>query len=197
MDALADKVIIVTGGSSGIGRATALARDRHGNLRCRLVFRCQFAEASTQSLLRRVRNRNHARRLALAPPCECHPNARPVLVTPRDFHEQAPDQRVPCTCDAARRCFSPLESSPGTSPRYAINAGAEANRRKSCNSARINIAVNVSMPRKQRSHPTGSRYGLVSAISPAGHPTPAIAPRCDRWLPDSRQRPSALRRVST
>ena len=58
-----------------------------------------------------------------------------------------------------RRCFSPLESSPGTNPRYAINAGADANRRKSCNSASTNIAVNVSMPRKQRSHPTGSRYG--------------------------------------
>ena len=64
-----------------------------------------------------------------------------------------------------RRCFSPLESSPGTSPRYAINAGAVAKRRKSCNSARISIAVSVSMPRKQRNHPTGSRYGSRSAIS--------------------------------
>ena len=64
--------------------AHELARNRHVNLRCRLMFRCQFAAVSTQSLLRLVRNRNHAHRLALAPPCECHPKARPVLAMPRD-----------------------------------------------------------------------------------------------------------------
>lgn len=64
-----------------------------------------------------------------------------------------------------RRCYSPLESSPGTKPRKAINARAEPKRRKSCNSARISIAVSGSMPRKQRSHPTGSRYGACSASS--------------------------------
>ncbi len=51
-----------------------------------------------------------------------------------------------------RRCFSPLESSPGTRPRYAINARGDGNRRKSCSSARISIAVRVSIPRKHRNH---------------------------------------------
>ena len=39
----------------------------------------------------------------------------------------------------------------------AINARGDWNRRKSCNSARIGIAVSVSMPRKHRNQPTGSR----------------------------------------
>lgn len=59
--------------------------------------------------------------------------------------------------------------SPGTSPRYAIKAGAEANRRKSCSSARINIAVNVSMPSRIRlrggEHATGSRVGSIGRAS--------------------------------
>ncbi len=97
-----------------------------------------------------------------------------------------------------RRCFSPLESSPGTSPRYAINAGADANRRKSCNSARISIAVNVSMPRKQRNHPTGSRYGSrLGDLRQPGIQLHAAAPRCDRSPTDSRRRRRARRRAST
>src|SRR5918995_1328175 len=81
--------------------AGQLARDRHGDFRRRLVFGRQFAEASTQSLLCLVRNRNDARWLSFAPARERHPDARPVLVMPRDFHEQAANQRVAGAGDAA------------------------------------------------------------------------------------------------
>jgi len=49
--------------------------------------------------------------------------------------------------------------------RVAINARGDENRRKSCSSARMSIADNVSMPRKHRNQPTGSRYGSRAAIS--------------------------------
>src|SRR5262245_53369128 len=41
----------------GPHEAGEFARDRHGDLGGRLVFRCQFAEAATQPLLRLIRNR--------------------------------------------------------------------------------------------------------------------------------------------
>src|SRR2546422_10241165 len=85
--------------------ARELARNRHGDLRCRLVFRRQFAEASTQSLLRLIGNRNHARRLSFAPTCERHADTRPVLVMPRDFYQQPPYQRVTGARDAAPPMF--------------------------------------------------------------------------------------------
>ena len=66
-----------------------------------LCSAANFPEASTQSLLCPIGNRNHTRRLALAPARECTPDARPVLVIPRDFHQQSSDQGVTGAGDAA------------------------------------------------------------------------------------------------
>ena len=172
-------------------------RDRDGDLRGRFMFGRHCSEPPTQPLLRLVRNRNDAPWLSGAPPPQCDADTRTMLIVPRRFDQQPSDQRVPVRVMRPRRCFSPLESSPGTSPRYAINAGADANRRTSCSSARINIAVNVSMPRKHRNQPTGSRYGAVSAIVARCASIRSAATRCDRSPTDSRRprhaRPRAAR----
>ena len=68
-------------------RACELACDRHRNLGRRLVLFRQASEATTQSLLRLVRNRNHTTWLALAPSRECHPDPRPVLIVPCGFDQ--------------------------------------------------------------------------------------------------------------
>src|SRR5712671_1021681 len=50
--------------------AGQLARDGDRDLGCGLVLFRQASEATTQSLLRLVRNRNHPAGLSLAPSCE-------------------------------------------------------------------------------------------------------------------------------
>ena len=130
-----------------------------------ITDRRQGAKAATQALLRLVGHRDRPARLAVAATGQGVANARRVLIMPGRFHQDAPHQRVAGARDGPRRCFSPLECSPGTSPTYAINARAEPNRRKSCSSPSSSIAARVSMPRKQRSQPTGSRYGSSCAIS--------------------------------
>ena len=57
-------------------------------------------------------------RLALAPPRQRDADARSMLVVPAGLHQQrGGPARCPCWLMRPRRCFSPLESSPGTSPR--------------------------------------------------------------------------------
>jgi hypothetical protein len=87
--------------------AGQLARDRHRDLRRWLVFCRQFAEAPTQSLLRLIRNRNHAARLAFASPREGDADARPVLIVPGGFHQQPTHQRVAGSRDAAAPVLLP------------------------------------------------------------------------------------------
>src|SRR2546430_975390 len=85
----------------GPQKTRELARDRDGDLRCRLMFGRQLPEAPTQTLLRLVGDRNHTPRLPLAPPRQGDADARPMLIMPGCFHQQPSDQRVPCPSDAA------------------------------------------------------------------------------------------------
>ena len=85
----------------GPEKSRELPGDRDGNLRGRLVFQRQLVEPPTQPLLRLIRYRKHPPRLSFAPAGERDADARPVLVVPRNFHEQAPDQRVSGAGDAA------------------------------------------------------------------------------------------------
>jgi hypothetical protein len=62
-----------------------------------------------------------------------------------------------------RRVRSELEYSLGTSPTYAIRARGDVNRSMPFSSAITVSAVTVSMPRKHRSHPTGSRNASPAA----------------------------------
>jgi len=80
----------------GPQKTRELARDRDRDLRRGFMFRRQFAEASTQPLLRLVRNRNHAVRLSVASSGEGDSDAWPMLIVPRRFHQQP----VTCRCNA-------------------------------------------------------------------------------------------------
>ena len=91
----------------GPQKTRELARDRDGNLRCRLMFGRQLPEAPTQTLLRLVGDRNHSPRLPLAPSGQCQAVSTSTRRT----------RALPVRVMRPRRCFSPLESSPGTSPR--------------------------------------------------------------------------------
>ena len=84
-----------------------LARNRDRNLRGRLMFGHQLPEATAQTLLRFVRDRNHAAWLPLAPPRQRDPDARPMLIMPGRFDQQPPDQRVPRPRDAAAPMLLP------------------------------------------------------------------------------------------
>jgi hypothetical protein len=104
---------------------------------------------------------------------------------PGRFHQQRRTSAFPVRVMRPRRCFSPLESSPGTSPRYAINAGAEANRRSHAtrrgstwpSTYRCHRNSATIRPARDTVHPRQSPR--------AGHPTPTTAPRCDRSPTDS------------
>src|SRR5574340_850936 len=85
--------------------ARQLARNRDGDLRRGLVLFRQAPEASTQSLLRLVRDRDHTTGLSLPPPCEGDANAWPVLIMPRGLHQQPADQRVAGPGDASASMF--------------------------------------------------------------------------------------------
>src|SRR5438046_6344213 len=86
-------------------KAGQLARNRHRDLRRRLVLFPQTTKATTQALLRLVRNRNHAGRLSFASPRERHPDMRPVLVVPRGFNEHSAHQRIPGARDPTAPMF--------------------------------------------------------------------------------------------
>ena len=62
--------------------ARQLARDRHRDLRRGLVLVREPSDPTTPSLLRLVRNRNHAAWLSFASTREGDPDARPVLIVP-------------------------------------------------------------------------------------------------------------------
>src|SRR6516162_5709146 len=81
-------------------KARQLARDGHRRLRRRLVVFHQASEPATQSLLCPVRNRDHAARLPFAAARERWPDPCPMLVVPRSFHQQSPNQRIPGAGDA-------------------------------------------------------------------------------------------------
>src|SRR5205809_8100500 len=93
-----------------------LARDRDGDLRCRLMFRRQLPEAPTQTLLRLVADRNHTPGLPLAPPRQSDADARAMLIMPGGFHQQPPHQRVPCAGDAATSMLFPAGVLAGHQP---------------------------------------------------------------------------------
>jgi hypothetical protein len=80
--------------------ACQFSRNRHGDLRRGLVLFRQAPEATTQSLLRFVGDRNHTARLSLPPPSEGNADTGPVLIVPRRFHEQPADQRISSPGDA-------------------------------------------------------------------------------------------------
>ena len=101
----------------GPQKARQFARDRDGDLGCRFVFRRQRPKASTQALLRSVRDRDDARGLSFAPSRQGDPDAWTMLIVPGRFHQQAPAERVARARDGATPMLSPVESSPGTNPR--------------------------------------------------------------------------------
>jgi len=82
-----------------------LARYRDGDLPWGFVRSRQFSKAPTQSLLRSVRDRNHAWRLSLPSASERASDAGSVLVVPGDLDEQAAHQGVARTGDAASSMF--------------------------------------------------------------------------------------------
>ena len=74
-------------------------------------------------------------------------------------------------------------------PENAINARADPKRRKSCSSARISIAVNISIPRKQRNHTYRRLHTALSRRrSPPSRTSNSLSdvPPCDRSPADNR-----------
>ena len=92
-----------------------------------------------------------------------------------------------------RRCFSPLESSPGTRPEIGHQrraaretVGSRATRPGSASPSTCRCRGSTAAT------PTGSRYGSVSAISrQLRHRAPQPRLRCDRSPADSPRRPRA------
>ena len=89
----------------GPQKTRELACDGHRNLGRGFVLFRQPSESTAQSLLGLVRDRNHPGRLVLPSFRERHADVCAVLIVPRRFHQQPPDQRVARARDTATSMF--------------------------------------------------------------------------------------------
>jgi len=80
--------------------ARQLARNGDRDFGGGLVLLRQASEASTQALLRLVRDRDDPARLIFPSSRQAHAYAGAMLIVPGRFHEQPTDQRVPGPGDA-------------------------------------------------------------------------------------------------
>jgi hypothetical protein len=135
-----------------LAKPRQLARDRHRDLGRGLVVFGQAPESRTQALSRLVRDRNHMAWLSFPPTRERQTDSQPMLIMPGGFYQELADQHVggardtPATLMFAGRIFTRHQADIGH------HARAVAKPQKSCSSAKISIAVTVSMPRKHRNN---------------------------------------------
>jgi len=142
-----------------------LARDRHGDLRRRLVFGRQLRKRRHSRCCALSAIANHPSRLPFPTAASATPTAAGVD-NAGGFHKSRRTKVFPVRRDSAAAMLFTTGVSPGHESEIGHEALAATETGESpCSSAKIKMPSRCTMPRKQRNHATGSRYGLLCAIS--------------------------------